>query len=145
MWLFMSHTEQFYNVTYISSFSILNLSMPFSNLVKSQRILDWSTFTLYLPNWAPNTCLPLYNTHLRPIQIIPRYSPAYGLSCCLELTTLFHLHIQATLAMDNMEEDKKMDQKQIIGEIIPSMWQVPFFGQGQLPLLVLSLLENHQE
>jgi len=47
--------------------------------------------------------------------------------------------------MDNMKEDKEMDQKQIIGEIIPSMWQIPFFDQGQLPLLVLSLLGNHQE
>ena len=38
-------------------------------------------------------------THLRPIQTTPRYSPAYGLSRCLELTTLFRLHVQATSAL----------------------------------------------
>ena len=100
---FTSHTEQFHNVTYIPSFPILNSPMPFGNLVKSQRILDWSIFTLHLPDWARNTCLPLYNTHLRPIQTTPIYSPAYGLSRCLELTTLFRLHVQATSAPIGLE------------------------------------------
>jgi len=48
--------------------------------------------------------------------------------------------------MDNMEEDKEMDQKQIIGEIIPSRQQVlPFFGQHQLLLPASSSSGNHQE
>ena len=124
---FTSHTEQFINVTYIPSFPILNSPMPFGNLlilmgssfscqtiylwllllslstVKSQRILDWSTFTLHLHDWARNTCLPLYNTHLRPIRTTPRYSPTYSLSLRLEMTTLFRLHVQATSALIGLE------------------------------------------
>ena len=32
------------------------------------------------------------------------------------------------MEMDSMEEDEEMCLEQIVEEIIPSMWQVPFFG-----------------
>ena len=38
------------------------------------------------------------------------------------------------MEMDSMEEDEEMGQEQIVEEIIPSTWQVPFFGQRQISL-----------
>ena len=49
------------------------------------------------------------------------------------------------MEMDSVEEDEEMGQEQIIGEIIPSTRQVPFFGQSQLPLPASSSSGNHQE
>jgi len=49
------------------------------------------------------------------------------------------------MKMDDVEEDEEMDQEQIIGEIIPSTRQVPFFGQRQLPLPSSSSSGNHQK
>jgi len=39
------------------------------------------------------------------------------------------------MEMDSMEEDEKIGQEQIAEEIIPSAWQVLFFGQCQISLL----------
>ena len=36
--------------------------------------------------------------------------------------------------MDDVEEDEEMCPEQIVEEIIPSTWQVPFFGQHQTSL-----------
>jgi len=42
------------------------------------------------------------------------------------------------MEMDSMEEDKEMCPEQIVEEIIPSTWQVPFFGQHQISLQAAS-------
>ena len=41
--------------------------------------------------------------------------------------------------MDSMEEDEEMCPEQIDEEIIPSMWQGPFFSQRQLLLPAAAL------